>query len=54
MVWFILFLDDKDRIILGKVILFFDKEIGGLKVWMFINIILGKNVLFYCIFIMFF
>lgn len=46
MKWFDLyyFLDDKDRIILGKVILFFDKEIGGLKVWMFINIILGKNV----------
>lgn len=50
MVWFILFLDDKDRIILGKVILFFNEEIGGLKVWMFINIILGKNVYLLCFF----
>lgn len=42
------FLDDKDRITLGKAILLPDKETGGLKVRTFINITLGKNVSFYC------
>lgn len=49
---YIIFLDDKDRITLGKAILLPDKETGGLKVRTFINITLGKNVSFYCTSIM--
>lgn len=52
MKWFDLnhFLDDKDRITLGKAILLPNEETGGLKVRTFINITLGKNVHLQCSF----